>query len=508
MFPPTAFGRLFVLVRYCLVLLAIALVGVAPATADDQLDRLTIVVPAAPAGGWDQTAHVMARVLQSSGIVPHVEIVNSPGAGGAIALAEFVNGRRGDGSVLLVGGLVMISAIRASHATVSLLQTTPLARLIAESEVIVVPAGSQLKTMQDLVAVLKADPAEIAWAGGSYGGTDQVLLYQIAQAIGVDATAINYVPFAGGGEGLAALLANQSTAGVAGYAEFASGIQSGRLRALAVSSEARLHGVPIPTLKEQGINVAVMNWRGVFAPPDISVSDRDRLTAIVDRMVHHPLWRESIAQFAWTDLYLAGSGFATFVTAEQQRTDEYFARASAATHPPRVLSPLRGVTDSRWTMALVAVMLAFSIPLLWRWRAQTTASRSREHALNAQLEVARHDAERDREKARELLKGLGEEIDKQFDQWALTSAEREIALLMLKGLRHKDIAVARNTTERTVRQQALSVYKKAGLDGRTDLAAYFLEDLLPPRTAAEESPGKGAPTAQAGKTDPPVKVAS
>jgi len=238
MFPPTAFGRLLALPRYCLALLAVALAGVAPAAADDPLDRLTIVVPAAPAGGWDQTAHVMAGVLQTAGIVPRVEIVNSPGAGGAIALAEFVNGRRGDGAVLLVGGLVMISAIRASHATVSLLQTTPLARLIAESEVIVVPSGSQLKTMKDLVAVLRTDPAEIAWAGGSYGGTDQVLLRQIAEAIGADATAINYVPFAGGGEGLTALLANQSTAGVAGYAEFANGIHSGRLRPLAVSSDA------------------------------------------------------------------------------------------------------------------------------------------------------------------------------------------------------------------------------------------------------------------------------
>jgi len=196
------------------------------------------------------------------------------------------------------------------------------------------------------------------------------------------------------------------------------------------------------------------------------------------------------------------------VTAEQQRTDEYFARAAAEPHPPRVLNPLRSVTDSRWTMALVTVMIALSIPLLWRWRAQIAASRSREHALNEQLEVARHDAERDREKARELLNGLGEEIDKQFDTWALTSAEREIALLMLKGLRHKDIAVARKTTERTVRQQALAVYKKAGLDGRTDLAAYFLEDLLPPRSAAEAPPHRSAPGAAAGRADPPVKVAS
>ena len=79
-----------------------------------------------------------------------------------------------------------------------------------------------------------------------------------------------------------------------------------------------------------------------------------------------------------------------------------------------------------------------------------------------------------------MLQGLGAAIDRQFDRWALTPAEREVALLQLKGLRHKAIADLRNTSERTVRQQALAVYRKSGLNGRNDLAAFFLEDLLLP----------------------------
>jgi putative tricarboxylic transport membrane protein len=464
----------------------------APASAQTSADELTIVVPAAPGGGWDQTAHVMARVLEAAGIVRRVQITNSPGAGGAIALAEFVNGQRGNAHSLLVGGLVMISAIRATHATVSIQHTTPVARLIGEADVIVVPSDSPFKTMHALVAALNADPAEISWSGGSYGGTDHLLLRAIAENQGVDPAAINYVPFAGGGEELAALLKKQSAAGVGGYAELASGIRAGKLRALAVSAESRLPGVNIPTLKEQGIDVAVMNWRGVFAPPDLQPEDREQLVSIVDRMVRDPLWHREVVEYAWVDRYLSGDAFVQFLTAEQRRVDDYFTRAAAEARPRRLVNPLQGLISSRWMIAIVAFMLALSIPFVYYWRVQTVASRFREHALSEQLETVRHEAEHDRDKAREVLKGLGEEIDKQFEKWGLTAAEREVALLMLKGLRHKEIAVARNTTERTVRQQALAVYKKAGLDGRTDLAAFFLEDLLPPR----------------GSSSPPVKFAS
>ncbi len=97
-------------------------------------------------------------------------------------------------------------------------------------------------------------------------------------------------------------------------------------------------------------------------------------------------------------------------------------------------------------------------------------------------------------KSEDVLKGLAVAIDRQFDKWELTPAERDVALLQLKGLRHKEIADLRNTSERTVRQQALSIYKKAGLSGRTDLAAFFLEDLLLP--GVRHSPD--APEADAG----------
>lgn len=101
--------------------------------------------------------------------------------------------------------------------------------------------------------------------------------------------------------------------------------------------------------------------------------------------------------------------------------------------------------------------------------------------LKVDLAAARLDAERFRADAADALRGLGEAIDRQFERWKLTPAEREVALLLLKGLSHKEAAEARATNETTIRQQALGIYRKAGLRNRSELAAFFLEDLLLPQ---------------------------
>jgi DNA-binding CsgD family transcriptional regulator len=112
------------------------------------------------------------------------------------------------------------------------------------------------------------------------------------------------------------------------------------------------------------------------------------------------------------------------------------------------------------------------------------AARDEALALEQRLRETEAEAARWRDETRELLAGLGTALDRQFERWALSPAEKEVALLLLKGLSHKELAEVRSITEATARQQARAVYKKAGLSGRNDLAAFFLEDLLLP-TAAE-----------------------
>lgn len=283
------------------------------------LDHLRIVAPAAPGGGWDQTARAMQAALSAEGLVGLVEVENIPGAAGTIGLARFVNTARGNETALLVTGLVMMGAIVTNGSPVSLSQVTPIARVTGEYEAIVVPAGSPFRTMNNLVAAFRSNPGAVSWAGGSAGGTDQILVGLIARAAGGDADKANYVAFAGGGEAVAALLGNQVSAGVSGLGEFAAQVANGSLRALAISSSARVPGLDVPTLKEQGLDVELANWRGIVAPPGISIAARQRLIETIDRMVAGHAWRRTLARTGWADLYLPGDRFGAFLRAEQTR---------------------------------------------------------------------------------------------------------------------------------------------------------------------------------------------
>lgn len=296
-----------------------ALMLTATAASAQMLDSLYIMAPANPGGGWDQTARAIQEAMQAEGIVGSIQVENVGGAGGTIGLAQFVDRRKGDGKALMVSGLVMVGAILTNQSPVTLDQVTPIARLTGEYEVIVVPASSDIQSLDQLVERLKADPGAVSWAGGSAGGTDHILVGLIAKAVGADPTRINYIPYSGGGEALAAILGGHVTAGVSGYGEFAGQIASGDLRALAISAAERVEGIDIPTLMEQGVDVELANWRAVMAPPELDDAEHAALIDAVGTMVAGETWRATLAARDWMDLYLAGDEFAAYL--EKQQTE-------------------------------------------------------------------------------------------------------------------------------------------------------------------------------------------
>ena len=283
------------------------------------LDRLTIIAPAAPGGGWDQTARAMQHVLETQGLVRIVQVENVPGAAGTIGLSQFMTGYRGRGDALLVTGLVMLAAILWNESPVSLAQVTPIARLTGEYEVIAVPVSGPHREMRSLVDALRANPRAVSWGGGSAGGTDHILAGLIVAAAGVDARRANYIAFSGGGEAVASLLGGNVTAGISGYSEFAPQIQSGRLRAIGIASRARVPGIDVPTLREQGLDVDLVNWRAVMAPPGISVDQRRALVELMTQLVRSSSWQTTLADLKWTDIFLAGEPFAAFLETERIR---------------------------------------------------------------------------------------------------------------------------------------------------------------------------------------------
>lgn len=306
--------------RRAFTLAAVAAAAAAqwPMTAAAQaISNLKMMIPANPGGGWDQTGRALAAAMQSAKVVQSVQFDNKGGAAGTIGLAQFVNSARGDPNAALIGGMVMVGGIVLNKSPVDLTMVTPVARLTSEYLVVVVPATSPYKSMGDLVKAFKADPGKISWNGGSAGGSDHILAGLIARAVGGDPTKVNYIAAKGGGDAIANIVGGHVSAGISGVGEFAEHIRGGRMRALAVSSPTAQDG--IPSLKEQGIDVVLGNWRGIFGAPGITPAQRDGLVAAVKAGVESAAWKETLKKFGWESVFLAGDAFKAFVEEDTKR---------------------------------------------------------------------------------------------------------------------------------------------------------------------------------------------
>ena len=292
--------------------LAAAASGGLPLTAQAAAN-IKMMIPANPGGGWDTTGRALARAMQDAKVADSVNFENKGGAAGALGLAQFVNASKGDPNAIMVMGAVMLGGIITGKPAVTLSTLTPLARLTSEYNVFVLPANSPFKTMKDVVEQLKKDPGSVKWGGGSRGSTEHIAAAMIARESGVDASKINYVAFRGGGEATAAILGGNVTVGGSGYSEFSEYIASGKMRAIGVTSGARLKGVAIPTLKEQGINVEIGNWRGVYGAPGISAEQRKALVDLVVKATKSKAWAEAMEKNSWTPALLTGADFEKFV---------------------------------------------------------------------------------------------------------------------------------------------------------------------------------------------------
>ena len=275
--------------------------------------NIKMMIPANPGGGWDTTGRALGKALVDSGAASTVIFDNRGGAAGALGLAQFVNGSKGDANALMVMGAVMLGGQITSKPAVNLSQATPVARLTSEYNVFVLPPNSPFKSMAEVIAQLKKDPGSVKWGGGSRGSTEHIAAAMIAREVGVDASKINYVAFRGGGEATAAILGGNVTIGGSGYSEFAEYINTGKMKALAVTSDARLKGVAVPTLKELGINVVIGNWRGVYGAPGITPAERQALTALVLKAIKTKSWAEASEKNNWTPAVLSGPAFEKFV---------------------------------------------------------------------------------------------------------------------------------------------------------------------------------------------------
>jgi putative tricarboxylic transport membrane protein len=279
-----------------------------------------VMVPAGPGGGWDTTARQTLQALSDAGIVTEAaNFTNKGGAAGTIGLAEFVSNQEGNDNALIFMGAIMVGGIQLNKSPVTLDQTTPIARLTNEYDVIAVSANSPYQTIEDFVAALKADPGAVAVGGGSAGGIDHVALALIAKDQGVDVSKINYIPQESGAETAASVIGGSLAAGISGYSEFKSFVEAGRMKVLAVTSDEPLPSIDAPTLKEAGINVSIGNWRGVLGAPGMSDEARQQWIERFNSLHESEAWKKTLETQGWQDAYMSGDEFSAFLQSESER---------------------------------------------------------------------------------------------------------------------------------------------------------------------------------------------
>jgi putative tricarboxylic transport membrane protein len=329
------FGRRTLIV--CMTAVAFATAGCAnqpvggstnPSTAAIEYPTKTVqlMAPAGAGGGWDTTARTMQKALQEAGLLKgqSVEVRNVTGAAGTIGLAELVTSHGKNPYQLMITGLVMVGGVVVNKSPVDLTQTTPIATLTAEAEVVVVRGDSKYTTLKQLVDDVKANPASVKWGGGSAGGTDQILVGLLAKAAGADPKAVNkqYVAYSGGGEVKAALLSGDVSVAVSSVSEFTDLVKGGQLRALAVSGAQAQDagaGTPAATIKTSGYDLELMNWRGIVAPPGLSEGERKAVSDLIDKLHSSPAWQKALKEKKWDDFYKTGDAATSFFASESAR---------------------------------------------------------------------------------------------------------------------------------------------------------------------------------------------
>jgi putative tricarboxylic transport membrane protein len=283
--------------------------------------RLRMMVPNSPGGGYDVTGRTAVKVTETTGITDRVQVFNVIGAGGTVAMARLMN-EKGNADLVMTMGLGVVGATFTNKTESRVSMATPIAKLIEDQEGVLVPADSKYQTIDQLVADWKANPSALSVGGGSSpGGPDHLFPMQLASAVGITPTAVNYISYDGGGELLPALLGSKVIFATSGLGEYSEQIKSGQVRALAVSGDKRLEGIDAPTLTEAGINLVFTNWRGVLAPPGISIQQRNELIEIFTQMHASPEWQAALEKNGWIDAFITGDEFGKFLVEQDKRVE-------------------------------------------------------------------------------------------------------------------------------------------------------------------------------------------
>ena len=276
---------------------------------------VTMTAGANPGSGLDITIRSVVESLQDENIVEvALPVENRPGAAGADFLATMVEQYKGQDDQVSATSLSMMMNELRGKSKYGYDDVTMIARLMTEYFVVVTGPGSPFKNLDDVMAEIKADPGRVTVGAAT---DDEAPFDLLVSAAGGDPSSINYVPLEGGGDQIAALGKGDIRVAIGGVSEFITSLQSGDLTALGVLAEKRIPGLDAPTAREQGLDVTLSNWRGLYGPPDMPEFAVAYWQKVLGEMVESPTWKQIAERSKFTTTFMIGDEFQRFLATTQ-----------------------------------------------------------------------------------------------------------------------------------------------------------------------------------------------
>lgn len=291
--------------------------------ADYPSGPVNMSVGADPGSGFDLTMRTLVEVLQKEELVEvPMPIENRPGAASAVWTAQMVEQHAGADDQVSVTSLVLMTNNARGQSDYNYEDVTMIARLLSEYFVVVVSADTDYQDLESVLNAIVEDPGAVPVGAAS---DDQLPFALLVNEAGGDASQINFVAYEGGGEQSNALLSGDIQVAIAGTSEFLPLIESGELRALTVIGDDRLEGLPdVPTAQEEGFDVTISNWRGIYGPPDMPDYAVEYWEGVLAEAVETPSWADAAEKNQWVTTFMTGDELDTYLKDTNDQVTQAF----------------------------------------------------------------------------------------------------------------------------------------------------------------------------------------
>ncbi|MFV2002268.1 MAG: tripartite tricarboxylate transporter substrate binding protein, partial [Paracoccaceae bacterium] len=287
---------------------ATALLGTPAVAGQDIIDSIHFLIPGGAGRGWDGTARGTGEALTKSGLIGSASFENMSGGGGGKAIGFLIENADSQQGTLMVNSTPIVIRSLTGVFPYNFSDLTLVAGTIGDYAAMVVSKDSPINSMADLVAAYKADMSGTAIGGGSVpGGMDHLVAALVMQAAGEDPTAVKYIPYDAGGKAMAALLSGEIKALSTGFSEAVDLAKAGEVKIIGVTSDERVDAfADAPTMKEQGIDMTFVNWRGFFAAPGLPADKLAAYQEVLTKMYDTPEWEAVRARNGWVNIFNPG----------------------------------------------------------------------------------------------------------------------------------------------------------------------------------------------------------